>query len=69
MIIIQVAIITLTWYRGFSFAGGGLEYNIALIAMCLALIYLGSGVYSVDRMWRSKAVDSATHPSDLEAEV
>ncbi len=35
--------------RGFSFErGGGYEYNLALVAMCLALMVLGAGMWSVD---------------------
>jgi uncharacterized membrane protein YphA (DoxX/SURF4 family) len=55
MVIIQVgAIGTLTWYKGFSFAEGGFEHNIALIAMCVALVFLGSGSFAVDKMWRRR---------------
>jgi putative oxidoreductase len=51
MIAIQVgAIATVTWARGFSFAaGGGYEYNLALLGMCVALLLTGGGYYSVDR--------------------
>jgi uncharacterized membrane protein YphA (DoxX/SURF4 family) len=57
MVIIQVgAIATITWHKSFSFAEGGFEHNIALIAMCLALICLGSGAYAVDKMWRPRTV-------------
>jgi uncharacterized membrane protein YphA (DoxX/SURF4 family) len=55
MVIIQLgAIATLTWYKGFSFGEGGFEHNIALIAMSLALICLGSGAYALDKMWRPR---------------
>ena len=55
MIIIQVgAIATITWHKSFSFAEGGFEHNIVLIAMCLALICLGSGAYAIDKMWRPR---------------
>ena len=55
MIIIQVgAIATITWHKSFSFAEGGYEHNIVLIAMCLALICLGSGAYAIDKLYRPK---------------
>src|SRR5262245_2337810 len=49
LMIIQVgAIYTVTWERGFSFAsGGGYEYNVAILAMCLAVVCLGGGPLSV----------------------
>jgi uncharacterized membrane protein YphA (DoxX/SURF4 family) len=55
LIIIQVgAIATVTAGKGFSVnAGGGYEYNIALIAMCLALVIMGGGTWAVDRFFRS----------------
>jgi uncharacterized membrane protein YphA (DoxX/SURF4 family) len=61
LLIIQVgAILTVTAARGFSFAaGGGFEYNIALIAMCLALILTGGGCCSVDRVLRSRRQPTA----------
>jgi uncharacterized membrane protein YphA (DoxX/SURF4 family) len=54
LIIIQLgAIATVTAGKGFSFAaGGGYEYNIALIAMCLALVIMGGGTWAVDRFFR-----------------
>jgi putative oxidoreductase len=50
MIIIQAgAIILVTGARGFSpETGAGYEYNIALLAMCLSLLILGAGKWSVD---------------------
>jgi uncharacterized membrane protein YphA (DoxX/SURF4 family) len=55
LIIIQIgAIATVTAGKGFSFAaGGGYEYNVALIAMCLALVIMGGGTWAVDRFFRS----------------
>jgi putative oxidoreductase len=52
LIIIQVGAIWLvTAPRGFSFdKGGGYEYNLALVAMCLALLILGAGALSVDEL-------------------
>ncbi len=54
LIIIQVgAIWTVTAMRGFSLAGsGGYEYNLALIAMCLALVIMGGGYWAADRFFR-----------------
>jgi uncharacterized membrane protein YphA (DoxX/SURF4 family) len=54
LIIIQVgAIWTVTGMKGFSLAqGGGYEYNLALIAMCLALVVVGGGTLAVDRFFR-----------------
>ena len=50
LIIIQIgAIILVTAPRGFSLEkGGGYEYNLALLAMCLSLVILGAGKWSVD---------------------
>jgi uncharacterized membrane protein YphA (DoxX/SURF4 family) len=50
VIVIQLgAIFTVTFERGFSFAaGGGYEFNVALVAMCLSLVVLGAGPLSVD---------------------
>jgi uncharacterized membrane protein YphA (DoxX/SURF4 family) len=56
MIIIQVgAIATVTWDRGFSLAaGGGFEYNLALMAMCAVLVIMGGGYLSVDHQLRHR---------------
>lgn len=61
LVVIQMgAITTVTWEKGFSFAeGGGYEYNLALIAMCLATALLGGGRLSVDRCWRAWRKDRA----------
>jgi uncharacterized membrane protein YphA (DoxX/SURF4 family) len=32
--------------------GGGYEYNLALIAMCLALVVMGGGTWALDRFFR-----------------
>jgi putative oxidoreductase len=50
MIVIQLgAMWTVTLSKGFSFAGGGgYEYNLALLGMCLAVAILGAGSLSVD---------------------
>jgi uncharacterized membrane protein YphA (DoxX/SURF4 family) len=62
LVIIQIgAILTVTAARGFSFAaGGGFEYNIALIAMCLALILTGGGPCSVDGIFHRRRQRGAT---------
>jgi uncharacterized membrane protein YphA (DoxX/SURF4 family) len=54
LIVIQVgAIWTVTGMHGFSVTrGGGYEYNIALIAMCLALVVMGGGTWAADRFFR-----------------
>jgi hypothetical protein len=40
--------------RGFAPAGDtGYEYNVALVAMCLALVFMGSGTLALNRLfWR-----------------
>jgi uncharacterized membrane protein YphA (DoxX/SURF4 family) len=45
VIVLQLgAIVSVTWVRGFSFAtGGGYEFNLAIIAMCLAVVCMGPG--------------------------
>jgi uncharacterized membrane protein YphA (DoxX/SURF4 family) len=55
LIIIQMGAIyfLVTFQRG-SFVpetGVGYEYNIALIAMCIALVVSGAGLYSFDHWW------------------
>jgi uncharacterized membrane protein YphA (DoxX/SURF4 family) len=51
LIVIQAgAIYTVTGMKGFSVAeGGGYEYNVVLLAMCLAMLCLGSGPLSLSR--------------------
>jgi putative oxidoreductase len=70
MIIIQVgAIATVTGGRGFSTLGTvGYEYNFALLAMLLALILAGAGLWSFDHhLWvrrrQRQAVTGATTPA------
>jgi hypothetical protein len=48
MIIQAGAIYIVTWVQGFSSPSGGYEYNVSLLAMCLALVLLGGGTLSVD---------------------
>jgi len=55
MILVQVgAIYTVTWAKGFSSLGGGYETNVALLAMCLALLISGGGACSLDRWWTKR---------------
>jgi uncharacterized membrane protein YphA (DoxX/SURF4 family) len=55
LLVIQAgAIATVTWTQGFDVRGGGYEYNVALAAMCVALIFLGGGPLSVTELLRSK---------------
>jgi len=55
MLVVQAgAIYTVTWAKGFSSMGGGYELNVALLAMCLALLVAGGGVCSVDRWFAKK---------------
>ena len=51
------AIVLVTGARGFgTTAETGYEYNVALVAMCLALVFLGGGTLALNRLfWRSPA--------------
>jgi uncharacterized membrane protein YphA (DoxX/SURF4 family) len=70
LIAIQVGAIALvTAPRGFSFgAGGGYEYNLALLAMCAAVVVMGPGDVAVDR-WlaprRKKVVAKPMTPAPV----
>ena len=66
LVVIQMgAIDTVTGARGFSFAeGGGYEYNIALLAMCVALLFLGGGTLAVDR-WRTRRPHAVAERPEL----
>ena len=58
MLVIQIGAIALsTGLRGFSITEGGYEYNVALIAMCVALILTGSGPWAVERI-RYRAMEA-----------
>ncbi len=65
LIVIQIGAICLVTYpRGFRFAqGGGYEYNLALLAMCLSLLILGAGVWSVDWLLVYEHMKAAGHPA------
>ena len=56
LLIIQVgAIATVTWARGFSAVGGGFEYNVVLVLVCLAILLSGPGCCAVDnKLFRKK---------------
>ena len=72
MLLIQIGAIALvTWAKGFSFEGGGYEYNLALMAMCLAVALTGGGAFSVDRwVWsRHERRASATAAKPVPAKV
>jgi uncharacterized membrane protein YphA (DoxX/SURF4 family) len=45
------AIYTVTFARGFV---GGYEFNVALVAMCLALAFMGGGKLSLDYVFHGK---------------
>jgi len=58
MVLVQLgAIFTVTWAHGFAPPSGvGFEYNLLVIAACLALILRGGGYASLDRYiheWRT----------------
>jgi uncharacterized membrane protein YphA (DoxX/SURF4 family) len=66
MIIVQIgAIAMVTWDVGFSVEeGGGFEFNLALLAMCLALVLTGGGVFSVDAcLWGQRKRPQAVVPA------
>ena len=71
LIVIQVgAIATVTAGRGFSFAGGGgYEYNLALLAMCLALVVMGGGTWAADRFFRRRTTSPPAAPQPNRAAV
>jgi uncharacterized membrane protein YphA (DoxX/SURF4 family) len=71
LLIIQIgAIAIVTSARGFSFtAGGGYEYNLTLLAMCLVLILIGGGKLSVDHVFtkrRKRKTTATTAPAAKE---
>src|SRR5262249_7199983 len=64
--VIQVgAIYVVTWVRGFSFAaGGGYEYNVVLLASCLALVLAGGAARSRWPMiWGGAKKSAVENPS------
>jgi putative oxidoreductase len=54
-IIMVGAILTYTGQHGFSAVGQGYEYNFVLILVCAALVLLGPGSFSLDRVVRVKS--------------
>jgi uncharacterized membrane protein YphA (DoxX/SURF4 family) len=64
MIVVQLgAIATVTYFKGFSFAhGGGYEYNLALLAMCLSLVLTGAGLLSADACLKPRHKPHAAAP-------
>ena len=42
-----VAVVTVHWSHGFFLMNQGYEYNVALIAMSLAILFNGSGKFSI----------------------
>jgi len=74
MAIIQVgAIFTVTWAHGFSPPQGvGFEYNLLVIAACLALVLKGGGYLSLDRYidaWRTRKAASVQSQPPVTASV
>jgi putative oxidoreductase len=49
-VIMAGAIATVHWPNGFEARSGGFEYAFALLAICLALVLMGGGVLSLDRL-------------------
>lgn len=47
-----VAIFAVHWPNGYSLANGGYEYVLTLFLGTLAIVTLGSGKYSLARMWQ-----------------
>jgi putative oxidoreductase len=63
LILIQLgAVYLVTLGRGFSVREGGYEYNLALIAMCLAVLVLGGGACAVDRLFAARPQAPAEPP-------
>ena len=48
------AIVTVHATKGFGLEGGGYEYNLVLIVVCLSLALLGAGTLSLDRVIKVK---------------
>jgi len=62
LIIIQLgAIATVTWFQGFSIpeTGGGYEFNLVLVGICLALLLMGGGTLSIDHWFVSRRKERA----------
>jgi putative oxidoreductase len=49
--------------KGFDLSKGGYEYNFAIIIMCVAVILLGAGTLSLDRvLWRKRQLSTGQPP-------
>src|SRR5262245_7497086 len=46
-----VAVYLVHWKNGFFMQNKGFEYNLALIGMCLCLIFAGAGKFSLDGLF------------------
>jgi putative oxidoreductase len=55
VIIMLGAILTYTGQKGFSAVGQGYEYNFVLIVVCAALVLMGPGTFSLDRVVQVKS--------------
>jgi putative oxidoreductase len=55
LIIMFGAIFTYSGTHGFSAVGQGYEYNFVLILVCAALILMGAGTFSLDRVVKVKS--------------
>jgi putative oxidoreductase len=55
LIIMAGAIFTYSGHHGFSAVEHGYEYNFVLILVCLTLVFLGPGTFSLDRVVRVKS--------------
>ena len=49
LIVIFVAAVKVHLAKGFFLSAGGFEYNFIIIMMCIALIFLGSGKFGINR--------------------
>lgn len=54
--VMLVAVVKVHWQNGFFLSstpgkGNGFEFNLALIAMALAILFRGAGVLSIDRLF------------------
>jgi uncharacterized membrane protein YphA (DoxX/SURF4 family) len=59
-----------TTTQGFNAIGAGWEFNFAIIMMCVALLFTGSGPLSVDGyLWRKKAAGAGNVPAPAPAGV
>ena len=48
------AIYLVHWPNGFDVTKGGYEFNMLIIAVCIALVLMGPGTVAVDRFFRLK---------------